>query len=71
MVVATVPTVLASSLDAFPVVSNASPGVLASVELAFRSSCLPSVVASASERQPLDLYQPVEDSEDLFLVVVG
>jgi hypothetical protein len=47
------------------------PGVLASSELAFHSSCSPSAVASASEQQPLDLFQPVEDSEDSFLVVVG
>jgi hypothetical protein len=62
--------VLASSplpSSAFP---DASPGVLTSFELAFHSSCLPSAVASASERQPLDLSQPVEDSEDSFLVVV-
>jgi hypothetical protein len=68
VVVAVVPIILASS----PLVSHAfpdiSPGVLASFELAFHSSCLPSSIASASERQPLDLSQPVEDS---FLVVVG
>jgi hypothetical protein len=52
---------------AFPVVLASSP---ASFEPAFHSSCLPSTVASASERQPLDLSQLVEDSEDSFLVVV-
>jgi hypothetical protein len=57
VVVAAFPAVLASSLNAFP-------GVLASSKLAFHSSCLPSAVASASERQPLDLSQPLEDSKD-------
>jgi hypothetical protein len=66
VVVAAFPAVLASSLDAFPTVPDVFPGVLASSELAFRSSCLP----SASERQPPDLFRPVEDSEDSFLVVV-
>ena len=70
VVVATIPTVLASSLDTFPAVPDASLGVLASSEFAFRSSCLPFAAASASERQPLDLSQPVEDSEDSFRVVV-
>ena len=69
-VVAVVPTILASSLDAFPAVPAASPGVLPSSEPPFHSSCLPSAAASASERQPLDLSQPVEDSEDSFLFVV-
>jgi hypothetical protein len=71
VVVAVVPTVLASSLDAFPVVPDASLGVHASSELIFRSSCLPFAAASASERQPQKLSRPVEDSEDSFLVVVG
>jgi hypothetical protein len=70
VVVAIVATVLASSLLASPAFPYASPGVLASSELAFHSSNLPSVVASASKRQPLDLSQPMEDSEDSFLVVV-
>jgi hypothetical protein len=55
VVVAIVPTILASSLDAFPAVPDAFPGVLASSELAFHSSCLSSVASSTSERQPLDL----------------
>ena len=70
MVVAAFPAFLASSLLASPAFPNTSPSVLASSELAFHSSSLPSVVASSSERQPLDLSQPVEDSEDSFLVVV-
>jgi hypothetical protein len=37
VVVVVAPTVLASSLDAFPAIPNASPGVLASSELAFLS----------------------------------
>jgi hypothetical protein len=48
VVVVVVPTVLASSLDAFPAVPDAFLSVLASSELAFRSSCLPFVVAPAS-----------------------
>jgi hypothetical protein len=70
VVVVSFPIVITSSLDAFPAVPDASPGVLASSELAFHSSCLPSAAASASERQSLDLSQLVEDSEDSFLVVV-
>jgi hypothetical protein len=62
------------ALASFPLVSHAfpdaSPGILASFELACHSLCLPSVVASASERQPLDLSEPVEVSEDSFLFVV-
>ena len=54
VVVVAIPTVLASFLDAFPVVHDASPGVLASFDFAFRSSCLPFAVLSASEWQPLD-----------------
>jgi hypothetical protein len=70
VVVAVFPAVLTSSLDAFPTVPDTFPGVLASFELAFHSSCLPFAAASASERQPLDLFRPVEDLEDSFLVVV-
>jgi hypothetical protein len=70
VVVVVFPVVLASSLDAFPVDPSEFPGVLASSELAFRSSCLPFVVAPVSRWQPLDLFWPVEDLEDLFLVVV-
>jgi hypothetical protein len=55
VVVAAIPIVLASSPLASPTFPDTSPGVLASSELAFHSSCLPSVVAFASERQPLDL----------------
>jgi hypothetical protein len=70
VVVTAIATVLASSLLASPAFPNTSPSVLASSELAFHSSNLPFVVASASERQPLDLSQPAEDSKDSFLVVV-
>lgn len=70
MVVADVAIVLASSPLASPAFPDTSLGVLASSELAFHSSCFPPAVASASERQPLDLSQPVEDSEDSFRVVV-
>jgi hypothetical protein len=70
VVVVVAPIGLASSPDTFPAFPDASPDVLVSSELAFHSLCLPSVVASASERQPQDPSQPVEDSEDSFLVVV-
>jgi hypothetical protein len=61
VVVVAFPVVLASFPPAFP---DASPSILVSFELAFHSLCLSSAVASASERQPLDLSQPLEDSED-------
>ena len=70
MVVAAFPVILASSLDAFVVIPNAFPSVLALSELAICSLCLPFAVAPASEWQPLDLFRPLEDSEDSFLVVV-
>ena len=55
MVVVVVPFSLASSPLASPAFPAASPSVLASSELAFHSSCLPSAVAFASKRQPPDL----------------
>jgi hypothetical protein len=70
VVIATFPDVLASSPLASPAFPNASPYVLASFQPAFHSSCLPFAVASASNRQPLDLSHPVEDLEDSFLDVV-
>ena len=70
MVVVAVSTVLASFLDASPTVPDAFPGVLASSEFAFCSSCMPFVVAPVSARQPLDLFRPVENSDESFLVVV-
>jgi hypothetical protein len=53
--------VLASFLDASPVVPDAFPSVLALFDFAFRSSCLSFVVVPAFGRQPLDRFQPVED----------
>jgi hypothetical protein len=70
VVVAAAPFVLASFPLASPSFTDATPGVLASFEPASHSLCLPSAVASAFERQPLDLSQLVEDSEDSFLVAV-
>jgi hypothetical protein len=55
VVVAIAPTTLASSPDTFPAFLDASHGVLVSSELAFHSSCLPSIAAFASKRQPMDL----------------
>jgi hypothetical protein len=70
VVVVVFPTVLASSLDVSPAVPDASPGVLASSDFSFRSSCLPFAIGSTSERQPLDRSQSVEDFEDSFLFAV-
>jgi hypothetical protein len=67
VVVTAFPAFLASSPLASPVVPDASPRVLASSRFAFHSSCLSSVVASASELRPLDLCHVMEDS---FLLVV-
>jgi hypothetical protein len=46
------PVILVSSLDVSPPV----PGVLASSDFAFHSSCLPFAIASAFGRQPLDRF---------------
>jgi hypothetical protein len=54
VVVVAVPTVFTLFFDASPVVPDASPGVLASSDFAFRASCWPFAIVSASERQPLD-----------------
>jgi hypothetical protein len=62
VVVVVAPFSLASFPPASPAFPAASPGVLASFEFASHSSCLPSFVASASELQPLDMSQLVEDS---------
>ena len=70
VVVVAFPFFFASFALSSPAFPDASPEVLASSEFAFHSLHLPSVAASASELQPLDLSQPVEDSEDSFLVVV-
>jgi hypothetical protein len=70
VVVVVAPITLASFPIASSAFPDASPSVLASSELVFHSLCLPSVVASAYEREPLDLSQLVEDSEDSFLVGV-
>jgi hypothetical protein len=68
VVVVVVPFVLASFPLASTAFPDASPGILASSELAFHSSCLPFAVASASERQPQGLSQPVEDSmENIYI----
>jgi hypothetical protein len=56
-------------LNASPPSSLISPGTSldapATSGLAYPSSYSPSVATSASGLQPLDLSQPVEDSEDL------
>jgi hypothetical protein len=67
VVVVVFPVVLASFHDTFLAIPDAFPSVLASSDFAFRASCWPFVVVSASVRQPLDRSEPVEDS---FLFVV-
>jgi hypothetical protein len=61
-------------LDASPPSSFVFPGASLDAHVAstsaYSSSYLPSAAASASELQPLDQSQPVEDSEDPFLLVV-
>jgi hypothetical protein len=71
VVVAAVPVVLVSFSVAFPAAPSASPNVLAASELAFQSWCSPFAAAAASERQLLDLSQPVEGLVDSFLVAVA
>jgi hypothetical protein len=61
-------------LDTSPLSSLVSPGASldtpASSVPTYPSSYSPSVAASASELQPLDQSQPVEDSVDPFMLVV-
>jgi hypothetical protein len=72
VVVAAVLVVLVSSPVAFPDAPGASPDILAASKLAFQSWCSPFAAAAASERQLLDLFQPVEGSvEDPSLVAIG
>jgi hypothetical protein len=65
---------ISSFLASFLLSSRALPGAFldipAASELPYPSSYSPSVAASASELQPLDLSQPMEDSEDSFLLAV-
>jgi hypothetical protein len=62
------------ALDASHPSSLVSPGLSLDTPVAYApaypSSYMPSVAASPSELQPLDQSQPVEDSEDPFLLVV-
>ena len=69
-VVAVVPTVLDSFLDAFPVVPDAFPGVLAASEHASLPWYQPFVASSASGLQPLGQFRLVEDLKDPSLLVV-
>jgi hypothetical protein len=56
----------------FPVAPSASPDVPNGSTLAFPSWYSPSAAIAASERQPRDLFQPVEGlEEDSSPVVVG
>jgi hypothetical protein len=54
VVVDAAPFVVASFPPAFPAFPDTSRGVLASFEPASQSLCLPSAIAFASKRQPLD-----------------
>jgi hypothetical protein len=71
VVVVIFPTILASFLDASPVVPDTFPGILALSNFAFHSTCLSFVVVPAFGWQPLDWSQPVEDLENSFLFVVA
>jgi hypothetical protein len=71
VVVVVFPTVLASFLDASPAGPDAFPSVLALSDFAFHSPCLSFVVVPAFRRQPLDRFEPVEDLDDSFLLVVA
>jgi hypothetical protein len=62
VVVAVVPVILVSSLVASPAAPGASPVVLVTSELAYLSWCSTFAAVAASERQLLDLLQPVESS---------
>jgi hypothetical protein len=61
-------------LDASPPSSLVSPGVSLDAPVTsaptYLASYSPSVAASASELQPQDQSQPLEDSKDPFLLVV-
>jgi hypothetical protein len=70
VLVGVVPSFLASFLLSSSAFPSASIDIPATSELAYPSSYSPSVTASASKLQPLDLSQPVEDSEDPFLLAV-
>jgi hypothetical protein len=70
VLVAVVSSFLASFLLSSHAFLSASLGTPVASELAYLSSYSPSVAASTSELQPLDLSQPVEDSEDSSVLAV-
>jgi hypothetical protein len=70
VLIVVVPSFLASFLLSYPAFLGASLDVPAASELAYLSYYSSFVATSTSELQPLDLSQPVEDSEDPFLLVV-
>jgi hypothetical protein len=85
VVVVVSPTVLASFLDTSPTGPDIFPSILALSNFAFRYprlsfvvallsfvvALLSFVVSPAFGRQPMDRFQPVEDLEDSFLLVVA
>ena len=70
VLVAVAPSFLGTFPPSSPASLGASPDAPVASAPAYLASYSPSIVASAFERQPLDLSQLVEDSEDSFLVVV-
>ena len=70
VLVAVVPSFIASFLLSSHAFLGSSLDVPIASELAYPSKYLPSVAASASRVQPLDQSHPVEDLEDSFLLGV-
>jgi hypothetical protein len=71
MVLATVaPFALGASPPSSFVSPGASPDAPITSAPTYLALCLPSIATSASELQPLDQSQPVEDLEDSYRLVV-
>jgi hypothetical protein len=64
VIVAVAPSFLVAFPPSSPASLGASPDAPVASVLAYPASCSPSITASASELQPLDQSQLVEDSED-------
>ena len=71
MLASIVPFALGASPPSSPASLGASPDAPVASAPAYPASCSPYVATSASELQPLDQSQPMEDSEDPFLPVVA
>ena len=70
MLAAVAPFALGTSPPSSPASLGASPDAPVASVHAYPASCSPSIVASASELQPLDQSQSVEDSKDSSRLVV-